>query len=404
MRAILTASVFAVAACGCGVLGRHEPETTPAERLIAARAAYPAQTPAPAEGSRIATSRPATNPAPHNGETVETTVLQVNASFLTADQVLKRADRELRRVVAAGGRPDEVAARLHGVIRDEIRHQVERVLVLAEARDRLEEQTAEAIDKEVTDEYNRALARAGGSKTALAEKLTQRGTDLATWLGDLRSGMMVQVYVQRRLAIRIHTTREMMWRHYQKHARQYETGDRVKMQIVLVGLASFLPENASATKAARREAVRQARAKIDKAAAEARAGKDFAEVAKAYSTGPMASSGGVWPELDVGSFRAEKVEKAAFEQEVGEVAGPIGTEQGFYLVKTLARRPARRRPFPEVQDEIREALRQRQYERLTAEYLTQLRDRATIVGLEAFERTVMQRAARTLRGPDPPRE
>jgi len=168
------------------------------------------------------------------------------------------------------------------------------------------------------------------------------------------------------------------------------------MQIILVEPRAFLPDNALPTASERRQGSAKAKARIDKAAAEVRAGKDFAEVAKAHSTGPMASAGGVWPEMDVGSFRAEQVEQAACRQKVGEVAGPIETDQGFYLVKTLAHTPGGHRPFAEVQDEIRDALRRRQYERLTEEYLGKLRRQARIVGLEAFERTVLDRAARKL--------
>jgi len=411
VRAILIASMFALAAAGCGVFGPRERDTTPAERLIAARAAgaasaAPAETPAPppAEPSRITTTAPTTTTAPHDPNRIETTVLQVNASFLTADDVLRRTQRELRQVAAGGGGVEEAAAGIRAVIRDEIRRQVERILLLSEANDRLDEQTVKAIDKEVYDEYNRAIAQAGGSKTALAEKLAAAGTTLGDWLDDMRSGMIVQVYVQRHLAGRVHITREMMWKHYQSNPARYQTSDRVRMQLILVGLEEFLTDRGAAAEADRREAVRKAREKIDKAAAEVRAGKDFGEVAKAFSSGPMAASGGVWPEMDVGSFRAEEVEKAAFEQEVGKVAGPIGTDQGFYLVKTLARGRGGRRPFAEVQDEISGALRQKQYEQLTGEYLTQLRGKATIVGLEVFERTVMQRAARELFKPPPAKE
>jgi len=396
VRTILIVSMFAAAVSGCGWTGPRDREMTPAERLVAARGAGPAEEPELAPPGRIATSPPATTTAPHTADTVETSVLQVNAAFLTAEAVLQRADRALRETAAAGGTPDQVAANLRGVIRDEIRRQVERILLLTEARDRLDENTTKAIEKHVLEEYNTALAEAGGSRTALEEKLKRQGADLATWLADLRGTMIIQVYGQRQLSSQIHVTREMMWRYYQKHAAKYDTRDRVKMQIILVEPRAFLPDNALPTASERRQGSAKAKARIDKAAAEVRAGKDFAEVAKAHSTGPMASAGGVWPEMDVGSFRAEQVEQAACRQKVGEVAGPIETDQGFYLVKTLAHTPGGHRPFAEVQDEIRDALRRRQYERLTEEYLGKLRRQARIVGLEAFERTVLDRAARKL--------
>ena len=67
-----------------------------------------------------------------------------------------------------------------------------------------------------------------------------------------------------------------------------------------------------------------------------KSGKDFAVLAKKYSTCPSAKRGG-----DLGEFRRGQMVKAidnvVFKQPILKVHGPIKTKFGYHLVKTLYR-------------------------------------------------------------------
>ncbi len=67
-----------------------------------------------------------------------------------------------------------------------------------------------------------------------------------------------------------------------------------------------------------------------------KAGKDFASLAKKYSTCPSAKRGG-----DLGEFRRGQMVKAidnvVFKQPILKIHGPIKTKFGYHLVKTLYR-------------------------------------------------------------------
>jgi foldase protein PrsA len=83
-----------------------------------------------------------------------------------------------------------------------------------------------------------------------------------------------------------------------------------------------------------------AKEKIEKALAELKAGKDFAEVAKTYSEDAgSASKGG-----DLGFFgrgrMVKEFEQAAFAAKVGEVVGPIKSQYGYHIIKVTERKPA----------------------------------------------------------------
>jgi len=112
--------------------------------------------------------------------------------------------------------------------------------------------------------------------------------------------------------------------------------------------------------------------------AELKGGADFAELAKARSTGPSAPQGG-----DLGFFgRGEMVPEfanAAFALEAGAVSEePVKTDFGWHVIKVEERRSAAPPPIEAVADSLRGDLAQR----IRAAYVEELRNAATI---ERFE-------------------
>lgn len=65
-------------------------------------------------------------------------------------------------------------------------------------------------------------------------------------------------------------------------------------------------------------------------------GEDFGKLAKQYSTCPSGKKGG-----DLGEFRSGQMVKAfddvVFKKEVLKVHGPVKTQFGFHLIKTIYR-------------------------------------------------------------------
>jgi len=120
-----------------------------------------------------------------------------------------------------------------------------------------------------------------------------------------------------------------------------------------------------------------AKEKIEKAMAELRAGKDFAEVAKAYSedTG-SAQNGG-----DLGFFArgamVKEFEDAAFSAKVGELVGPIKSQYGYHIIKVTEIKPASQLD-PAVREERRESAILRKTSEAVRQYLNDERKNARI--------------------------
>ncbi len=65
-------------------------------------------------------------------------------------------------------------------------------------------------------------------------------------------------------------------------------------------------------------------------------GADFAELAKAHSKCPSGSSGGDLGEFQPGQMVPE-FDAVVFNEEVGEVHGPVKTQFGYHLLEILSR-------------------------------------------------------------------
>lgn len=324
-------------------------------------------------------------------EIVSAKMLQVNDRFITLDKVLRPVRRKLTEAAAGVG---EKVFRIKAmeIISSEIRRQIKHTLLLAEADNRLTDAHKKLVDEKVAERLRQNIAEMGGSKAKLDKHLRSEGTDLATWREDLRQALLIRSYMHDRVGKRIIINRRTMWEYYVSHRLEFCKSDSVRMQIIYVPSADFLPKDRRPTEADRRAARSKAKARVTEAAAALARSEEFDKVAKKFSAGPMAQNGGVWSMMERGSFRAEAVEETAFAQGAGKTSKVIETPNGFYIVKTLAVQRGEQAPFEKVQDIITEKLRRRQFEKLTYEYQMKLYSKVTIVEADQFVRRAVDAA------------
>lgn len=119
----------------------------------------------------------------------------------------------------------------------------------------------------------------------------------------------------------------------------------------------------------------------------ARGGEDFAELAKAHSTGPSGPNGG-----DLGWFgegmMVPEFENAVKEMGAGDISDPVQTQFGWHVIKLNETRVAEAPPLEDVRDTLAEKVRS---DALDAA-LTELTDSAevTSVSKDEIDTSVLQ--------------
>ena len=139
-----------------------------------------------------------------------------------------------------------------------------------------------------------------------------------------------------------------------------------------VGQDVAIPEGADTAAVAEKQA--QAVKILDRA----RAGEDFAKLARELSDDPATRAEGG----DLGYFGKDMLPKAieemVFAMKPGDIRGPVRADRGFHVIKLVDRKSKDAKGLEEVKDDIRMQLRQKEMERQTKTYLTELRKKTLV--------------------------
>ncbi|SOB58539.1 Peptidylprolyl isomerase [Pseudodesulfovibrio profundus] len=119
---------------------------------------------------------------------------------------------------------------------------------------------------------------------------------------------------------------------------------------------------------------KEARNKIDRIYKKAKAGEDFAELAKTYSEGPSASNGGALGWFGRGAMVPE-FEEAAFATPKGEVSEPIKTQFGWHIIYVDDRKDPESKSLEYVKDQIAQAIAEEKAAEVISDMLDQSMDR-----------------------------
>jgi peptidyl-prolyl cis-trans isomerase C len=142
---------------------------------------------------------------------------------------------------------------------------------------------------------------------------------------------------------------------YEKNPDKFRQAESVRASHILIRVQ---PGDETARK--------KALATIQNLQRQAKAGKDFGDLARRFSNDSSAQGGG-----DLGFFTKDRMvpefANAAFALKPGEISGVVQTSYGYHIIKLTERRPAATVPLEQVSGQVREYLtKQRQQEKAEA--------------------------------------
>lgn len=327
------------------------------------------------------------------GRTVHAPVLRINRDIITVQDVLEPIAEVLERE-AADLTVGQYQARVMRRARQEIRDQIDAALLYDRARRKISEeaevQLEKALDKVIHDRINQYYR---GSQTAFEMYLERFGKTIEDVRDRERRMTLVQGYVMDQVIPRVHITRRELMRYFQQHHSDFETKAQIEMYLIDVPGWAFLPaigdgvglgagrqQWAAANEAARADALRQARSRVEQAAEELRSGAAIDAVAKSYSHGINASKGGDWGMVTPGELQGRwaALNDVLATLASGQTSDIIEGTDGFFIVKAGQKQPAQSVTFEEAQPEIEAKLvNEQKMERFSA-LMKRLQSEATV--------------------------
>ena len=197
--------------------------------------------------------------------------------------------------------------------------------------------------------------------------LASRNTTVEQLKADARVDMSIDKMMQAELAVIAAATEADAKAFYDKNPDKFEQPSAMRASHILIRVDEKADE---ATRKA-------ARAKIDSLLAKARAGEDFAALAKQNSDDTSKEQGG-----DLGFFQRGRMvppfDQAAFNLKPGEISDVVTTQFGYHIIKAGERKDASTVPYDEVKGQVVEYLSKQKNQERVEGFIEEARKKAKI--------------------------
>jgi hypothetical protein len=212
------------------------------------------------------------------------------------------------------------------------------------------------------------------SPTEVEPRLAQLGSSLPDARRSFNERAIASELLRSKVKINEEVGPDEMLAYYQAHLADYEYPTQARWEELMVRKNRFSdPRQAFAELAKMGNEVWQRAASRPNVQ-----GAVFAEVAQAKSDGFTAKDGGLHDWTSKGSLKSQAIDNGLFTLAIGQMSQVLESETGFHIVRVLERKEAGRRPFTEVQGEIREELKKERFQKGAEEYIARLRQDARI--------------------------
>jgi hypothetical protein len=215
------------------------------------------------------------------------------------------------------------------------------------------------------------------SQRELEQKLSRLGSSLADTRQSFNEHVIASEWIRSKLKDKVsdEVSPQEMVDYYRDHRAEFEFPTKARWEELMVR-KSGIPAQAQAAYARLAQMGNQVWPLI--AANPPPTTPVFTDVAKAQSQGSNADKGGAYDWTTRGSLKATVVDDAIFSLPVGQMSPILDSGTGFHIVRVLERTEAGCRPFSEVQNDIREKLKDQRMSVEQRKYLAEMRRNAKI--------------------------
>jgi peptidyl-prolyl cis-trans isomerase SurA len=200
------------------------------------------------------------------------------------------------------------------------------------------------------------------SMEELEKAVRAAGRDYEDFRADIRNELFRQEVMRREVGSRAVPDKAEIQKYYEEHLQEFVRPEQVLVREIFVNTDGKTDEEKVGL-----------RAKADELLARVKAGEDFGELAKRFSDGSTAKTGG-----DLGLFErgtlAPALDQAVFQLNRNEVTPVIPLQTGFEILQVREHYVAGQQPLDKVENEITNTLYSEKMRPALRAYLDRLRE------------------------------
>jgi parvulin-like peptidyl-prolyl isomerase len=194
----------------------------------------------------------------------------------------------------------------------------------------------------------------------LATQLRVQDITRAQWEKQIIDKATVAFILERELKVSL--SDEEVKKYYDEHPARFEQPEQVRASHILIGTRD--PNTNSEMTEEQKKAKRKLADDLDK---RAKAGEDFAKLAKEYSDDPGSKDNGGEYTFPRGQMVPE-FEAAAFSLGTNQISDVIATQFGYHIIKLSEKIPAKKIELAKISDDLKEGLKQQEMQKLLPDY------------------------------------
>lgn len=232
------------------------------------------------------------------------------------------------------------------------------------------------------------------SQRELEQKLSQLGSSLADTRQNFTERVIASEWIRSKIKVSEEVSPQEMVEYYRDHRAEFEYPTKARWEELMVR-KSGIPAQAQEAYSRLAQMGNEVWPRV--AAGPPATTPLFGDVAKAKSEGVNAAKGGIHDWTTKGSLKAKIVDEAIFALPVGQMSPILDSGTGFHIVRVLERTEAGCRPFSEVQNDIRDKLKDERMGIAQRKYIADLRKNTkiwTVYTGDVSVETLMSRAGR----------
>jgi peptidyl-prolyl cis-trans isomerase C len=254
------------------------------------------------------------------------------------------------------------AERRNEILRGLLDQLVTYTLLKQEAAARNITVAAAEVDQEIE-----SMRKQAGGEAGFKQKLKERGMTMARLRSDAQTQMAIAKMMNAQVASAPPATDAEAKDFYDKNPDKFKRPESVRASHILIGV----PKEAS--DADRKSAL----ARIEQVLKRAKAGEDFAVLAREHSQDGSAANGG---DLDyfVKGQMVQPFDQVAFSLKPNDISDVVTTEFGYHIIKVIDHRVAGNVPLDEVSQRIKEYLTDQKKQETAQAFIAQLKQKSKV--------------------------
>lgn len=223
-----------------------------------------------------------------------------------------------------------------------------------------------ALEKDINNRFNEVKGRFP-SEESFNKSLEANSLDINKYKKLIEKELLIQKINEKLFGKPVTLSSKEVKDYFEKNREKFIEPEKIRLRQILIKVPAF----------ASKEEWEKGKNKAEEILSEIKAGKDFAELAKEFSSDPSREKGGDMGFIHKGRLEPY-IETIAYSMKVGEISDVLQTIYGYHIIKLEEKKQPQYTKFSKIKEKLKKDLETVAMEEKKKNWIKELREKAEI--------------------------